>query len=147
MDRYVLSALTEFSSRPKHISIESEKVDFGQLEAELKLLRDLGYSKFRAVQQKNIPGSLIVTEDIRNVRFEHTFPAHASGSFGDDLQQPWLSYEEILQRCREIFVYYRLFGDMSILRYHIKGGGRLLNAAELLIGRALPGWHDTHASR
>jgi FkbM family methyltransferase len=147
MDRYVLGALAEFSARPKHLSIESEKVNFRQLKAELKILYDLGYRKFRAVQQKNIPGTTITTEDIYGVPIKHTFPAHSSGPFGDDLQQPWLDYEQILQVYRKIFTKYRLFGDISFLRYHVKGGGRLLDAVELLIHRPLPGWYDTHASR
>jgi FkbM family methyltransferase len=146
-DRYVLSTLAEFSSRPQHISMESEKVDFVKLQAELKLLCDLGYNKFRAVQQKNIAGSSIITKDINDVSFEYIFPAHTSGPFGDDLRQPWQNYEQILKTYCGIFWKYRLFGDTSVLRYYVKGGGHLLNAVEWLTGRPLPGWYDTHASR
>jgi FkbM family methyltransferase len=144
-DQYVLNALAEFFPRPKYISMESKKVEFRQLQDELKVLCELGYNKFRAVQQKTIPGSSIITRDIYGIGLEHTFPAHASGPFGDDLLQPWLSYEQVLKTYRRIFLKYRLFGDTSILRYHMKGGGRLLSAAEWLTRRPLPGWYDTHA--
>jgi FkbM family methyltransferase len=142
IDRLVLSTLKQFPIRPKHISIESEKVDFSQLESELKLLRDLGYDKFRAVQQATIPGFSINTKDLGGARLEHTFADHASGAFGDDLQQPWESYDEILENYRRIFKYYRWFGDHSVLRRL-----HLMDAAERLLRRSWHSWYDTHATR
>jgi FkbM family methyltransferase len=141
LDRHVLRALEQFPIHPKHISIESEKVDFSQLESELKLLRDLGYDKFRAVQQATIPGLSINTKDLGGASLEHTFRAHASGPFGDDLQQPWESYDEVLENYRKIFKYYRWFGDQSVLRRL-----RVMDAVERLIRRSLQSWYDTHAT-
>jgi FkbM family methyltransferase len=141
-DRHVLKTLEQFPIRPKHISIESEKVDFPQLESELKLLRELGYDKFRAVQQATNPGLSINTKDLEGTSLEHTFGAHASGAFGDDLEQPWESYDEILENYRRIFKYYCWFGDHSILRRL-----RLIDAAERLLRRSWHRWYDTHATR
>lgn len=123
-DRHVLKALQQFRIRPKLISMESEKVEFLNLKSELKLLHDLDYDKFRAVQQKTVPGSSIITEDLCGARIEHTFAADASGPFGDDLPQAWLNYEEVIATYRQIFKCYRLFGDSSVLR-RLKGDGVL----------------------
>jgi FkbM family methyltransferase len=141
-DRHILRTLEEFQIRPKHISIESEKIDFFKLISELNLLRDLGYDNFRAVQQATIPGLSISSRDLGGTSLEHTFAAHASGPFGDDLQQPWESYDEVLESYRRIFKYYRWFGDRSVLRRL-----RLTDAAERLIRRSLQSWYDTHATR
>ncbi len=82
-DRHVLRTLEGFTSRPKHISIESERANFADLESELKMLRDLGYDRFRAIQQTTVPGSSIITKDLEGNFVEHTFPEHSSGGFGD----------------------------------------------------------------
>ena len=59
VDHVVLEALMMFKDRPRYISMESVKIDFDQLRLELDLLRNLGYSKFKIVQQETIPGTKI----------------------------------------------------------------------------------------
>lgn len=147
VDRLALSALKQFEARPRYISIESEKVDFDELCAELSLLRDLGYSKFKVVQQSTVPGSSVRTRRLDGGEFEYVFEMHASGPFGDDIPQPWLNFEEAHEAYARIFESYRRYGDTSrlgrspaLIRKLIKKSYRMFT------GRALPGWHDTHAS-
>ncbi len=146
VDQHVLSVMEQFGERPKHISIESEKVDFLKLQSELKQLCALGYNKFRVVQQQTIPGSAIIIKDSRGTPFRHTFPTHASGPFGDDLQQAWVSYEQAEETYRQIFRCYSLFGDRSFLR-RTKAGWHLMDLVERLTLRSFPGWYDTHATQ
>jgi hypothetical protein len=143
-DLVVLETLLRFEGRPQFLSIESEKVDFSRLEAEFRLLADLGYKKFKPVQQQLIPGSLIRTRNLSGDEFNHRFEMDASGPFGDDLLPPWLNYDECLREYKRIFQRYGMFGDSS---FFARGKGqRLKDMLEKLYKRPLAGWYDTHAA-
>jgi FkbM family methyltransferase len=144
-DVHVLRALRNYSDRPHYLSMEAEKVNFEKLVAELDLLTDLGYRRFKAVQQETIPNSRIRTRTRTGQEFDYTFVSEASGPFGDDLERPWLRYEECLREYRRIFMSYRLFGDTSPIR-RLRIGRHLLSTAVRLCNRPLPGWYDTHAA-
>jgi FkbM family methyltransferase len=149
VDRVVLEALKMFKDRPHYISIESEKVDFDQLKVEMDLLRNLGYSKFKIVQQETIPGTRIRSQTIDGRPFEYVFESHASGPFGDDLPPPWLAYDEALEYHKAVFRRYKYFGDNSHVR---KMPGKAQKIIHMLYRAStgysgpLPGWFDTHAS-
>ncbi len=148
-DKLVLEGLREVNPRPHYVSMESEKVDFSALQAELLLLRELGYSKFKLVQQAVIPGKTIVAKTLDGREFEYTFGRDASGPFGNDISQPWLTFDDALRDYKIIFRRYRLFGDHSLF---IKAPYRIRRCIGLLYKwragyrGALPGWFDTHAS-
>ena len=148
-DHFVLKCLMDFESKPMHISIESEKVDFSALELEIKSLVQLGYSKFRAVQQEDIPGSTRSLTTLDGEVFEYKFDNHASGAFGEDVKQDWRTSIEVLREYRKIFQRYRAFGDHSILNKSPKIVQKPARIAYKLLngyGGPLPGWFDTHAS-
>jgi FkbM family methyltransferase len=148
-DVFVLSCLKEYDCRPVHISVESEKVAFSALTAEISTFVELGYSKFRAVQQALIPGSTLTTKTLKGEDLDYTFENHASGPFGDDVAQPWRSADEIIEEYRGIFDRYRAFGDRSLFAKAPRQIRRLLEIAyKLKTGYRgpLPGWFDTHAS-
>lgn len=54
MDTVCLRALLHFEHKPHYISAESEKVSFAKLIEELDLFTQLGYTRFKAVQQFGI---------------------------------------------------------------------------------------------
>jgi FkbM family methyltransferase len=144
-DHVVLDGLRQLEGRPRYISIESEKVDFARLVAELNTLRDLGYRRFKPVQQASVSGTRIATTTVRGEPLEYVFEVSASGPFGDDLPGRWLSFNECIREYRRIFRLYRLFGDCSIFR-NFRGGPWLPWFLGRLLRRPLPGWYDTHAS-
>ena len=148
-DHLVLEELKSFSNRPQYVSLESEKVDFNALEAELDLLKNLGYTKFKLVQQQSIPGTKITTCALDGQAFDYVFEPHASGPFGADLPAPWISYDEALEQYRAVFRLYRHFGDNSLLRKMPEGIQNFFHKA-YRIGTSyqgpLPGWFDTHAA-
>lgn len=148
-DNYVLKSLKEYKFKPRHVSIESEKVDFSALEAEIITFVDLGYSKFRAVQQARIPGSTLSTKTLNGEDFEYVFEKDASGGFGDDVVQEWKNADEIIEEYRTIFDRYRAFGDRSLFREKPRGIRNFLKFVYRLktgYRGPLPGWFDTHAS-
>jgi FkbM family methyltransferase len=136
-DLTVLSALKTSSELPTFLSIESDKVSFENLTKELDAFVELGYKKFKIVQQATIPGSNVKTETLDGTQLDYTFPLHSSGAFGEDLIGKWLSYDEALRVYRLIFVNYQLYGDNSLLRK--------LRPWDPWAMRN-PGWYDTHAS-
>ena len=48
-----------FDPGHKYVSIKSQKVKFAELEANMMLLGELGYKKFKPVQQACLQGSTI----------------------------------------------------------------------------------------
>ena len=144
-DTVVLDALKSFDERPAYLSIESNKVDLDEVVKELNVLSALGYEKFIAAQQAEIPSKRISTTDLSGKPFTFVFEKDSSGPFGEDLRQPWLSADACMTAYKEIFKLYRIFGDQSLFR-KIPGGLRLRKLLEILWGRPLPGWYDTHAA-
>jgi FkbM family methyltransferase len=144
-DTVVLDALKAFDERPDYLSIESNKVDLAEVQKELNVLSALGYEKFMAVQQADIPNRRLSTVDLSGKPFTFVFERDSSGPFGEDLRQPWLSADGCMAAYREIFKLYRVFGDASLFR-KFPGGLRVRKLLEIVSGRSLPGWYDTHAA-
>ena len=149
VDRLVVEELNAFEERPQYLSLESEKRDFDQLVAEMELLDSLGYNKFKIVQQQFIPGTKFTTHAIDGQLFDYVFQSDASGPFGDDLPQPWLTYGQALKEYKSIYRRYKFFGDYS---YFQNMPGKAQEVVRGLYGMItgyrgpLPGWFDTHAS-
>src|SRR5262249_46281894 len=147
-DQLVLEGLKQQPNRPQYISVESDKVDFGEVKAQLGLLRELGYRKFKAVQQQRIQGSRVETKALDGSKVAHVFEAGASGPFGEDLGGPWLDFDGIIRQYRSIFRDYRYFGDDSLLARFPVLALPFKAVYKLCTGQrgSLPGWYDTHAS-
>lgn len=135
-----LKALLEFENKPDYLSIRSEKVIFSKLLEEFRLLQELGYAKFKAIQQ-DVTDWQVALNGSGNV---YTFQEGASGPFGEETERNWKTYEQVLGEYRRIFVYYWLFGDYSYLTQTEKGKS-FIAKLERIFRRPLPGWYDTHA--
>lgn len=144
-DRLCLEYLQDFWEAPQYLSIESEKIDFSQLERELTMLQTLGYKKFCAVQQARISNTDFLGHDLSGRRLTHQFEPNASGPFGEDLSCCWMDYNQMMIEYKWIFQMYRLFGNDSPCALD----PRLTKLRQQLSHRLsmpLPGWYDTHAS-
>ena len=97
-----------------------------------------------AVQQARIPRTQIATTTLGGDPLYYSFGDSASGAFGDDLPEKWLSYEQCLAEYRGIFRRYRLFGDNSILS-RLPGGKQITRLLGWVRGKPMVGWYDTHA--
>jgi FkbM family methyltransferase len=142
-DRICLSALSESPTRPCYVSVESEKVDFDELISEFRLLEELGYRDFLAVQQADVKRTRLPDASDEGRAIDHSFKDGSSGPFGQDLGG-WRSSEEVIDEYRSIFADYRRFGDATIWQRTLPGRA-LLKAWSLLRGATMPGWYDTHA--
>lgn len=144
MDVVCLESLVQFESKPAHISIESEKVDFAQLIKEFELFEALGYDNYQMINQENI-NLLKEPADSREGKFlNYTFKKGSSGLFGSDFRTPWLSKKKALRNYKWIFYGYKLWGDNSRIKYWF-GMNFIKRILRKLLRHNIPGWYDTHA--
>ena len=144
MDLVALKTLSQYPIKPKYVSIESEKAYWDQLIEEFNVLEELGYDAFNLVEQTGVPKQKIPADSIEGRIINHQFKRGSSGMFGSDLTSQWLSKEEALEKYKEIFKLYRIFGDNSVFTkiYLFRAVKAIL---QRIIQKPLPGWYDTHA--
>ncbi len=144
MDSVCLKALIKFSQKPDYVSIESEKISFDKLILEIKLLQELGYKKFKAVQQSGISRQKEPNPVKEGVYVGHQFSEGSSGLFGEDLPGKWKNDNQILCQYKFIFLLYRWFGDYGKMKRNFMGRF-LAKKIRKTLRKPLPGWYDTHA--
>jgi hypothetical protein len=142
-DLLCLRALESFPLRPKYVSIESATVRWPDALEEFSVLRGLGYSKFKLVQQRDVPKQRCPDPPAEGRYVDHRFEKGASGLFGNELPDEWMSEREALKAYRSKFLRYRLVGDESIL-WRSKYRQYLYNRYLSRLFRV--GWYDTHAT-
>jgi FkbM family methyltransferase len=115
-DMLCLKALRSCTSRPKYLSVESNKTSWEGLRREFEVLRELGYSRFKVVQQETVDSQVCPFPAKEGSYVDHHFNADASGLFGEEAPGHWLSESEALRIYRGIFLRYKLVGDDALLR-------------------------------
>jgi FkbM family methyltransferase len=143
-DTICLKSLLDFDLKPDYVSIESEKVLFDKLVEEIKLLEQLGFAEFMAVQQDNIASTVTPNPSKEGIFVEHNFQRGSSGLFGKELLGNWKTKKEILREYNRIFYNYKLFGDLSLLQ-RFWFGRAIVDLLATGLRKPLPGWYDTHA--
>ena len=148
-DQLCVKALRSASQRPRYLSFESTMTSWQELLAEFALLRELGYRRFKVVNQLKVPKQICPRPPLEGRFVEHTFVHGASGCFGHEAPGRWLSESAAIALYRAIFVHYRLFapeGLLGHLRWHRRG--RLIAGAHRAMKRFFPEpvWFDTHAT-
>lgn len=138
-----LRALRQFETLPDYISIRSEKVIFRRLEDEFDIFEELGYDRFKAVQQHFAEHRMPLPSS-NGEKLIHKFAEGASGPFGEETDGKWKTREQVLKDYRKIFVLYWLFGDYSYL-IQSERGKNFVKQLERVARRSLPSWYDTHA--
>lgn len=142
-DILCLEALTGQKSLPKFVSIETEKLSWKKLRKEVALLEELGFSRFKVVNQIEVPEQVCPASPREGVEAQHRFPFGASGQFGEEAPGQWVPAWYALLLYRKIFLKYKLVGNYGVfpnLHKSIKDRPRLKRAIH-------PGWHDIHAKR
>jgi Methyltransferase FkbM domain len=108
-DLLCLEDLTKSEYRPNFISIERQPFLWDQLE-ELALLRALGYTRFKIVDQKAIMRQRPPKPAREGIYVDHRFEFDATGLFGEELPGPWLSYGGAIARNAAIVAQSKGFG-------------------------------------
>ncbi len=139
-DLLCLRALRKSASRPRYISLESTKTSWVGLLQEFSLLKELGYSKFKVVQQRHVSTQICPFPAREGNYVDHRFESDASGLFGEEAPGRWLTEVEAIEEYQKIFRLYRLFGEDGLFT-RSSLSRRLVHRAGLE-----PGWYDTHAA-
>lgn len=140
-DMLCLRALAKTRARPQFLSIESTKTSWRELIAEFDALRQLGYNRFKVINQAMVQQQLEPGPVREGVFANHRFPPDSTGLFGDDLPGAWLNRRQALTRYAVIFLRYKLFGDNTL-------GKKIARRMPARLRRRLiPDWFDTHATR
>lgn len=101
-DVLCLEDLMKSEDRPNFISIERQPFLSDQL-TELRLLKALGYTRFKIVDQKTVTRQQQPEPAREGVYADHQFEFDATGLFGDESPGPWLLYGEAIARNTAIF--------------------------------------------
>lgn len=142
-DMMCLEALLDRHERPSFVSIESDKLSWTGLRQEFALLAQLGYRRFKLVNQLLVPEQVPPSPPREGAAADYTFPPGATGLFGEEAPRRWLPRWLALLVYRWIFLKYRLVGNYGLLpNFHrrFKDRPRLQRLVH-------PGWYDTHAGR
>jgi FkbM family methyltransferase len=160
-DLDALKSLIGSPDTPPFISIESEKRDWKRLMDELLTFRELGYSRYKIVDQTLVEFQECPKPAREGNYCSHVFQDGSSGLFGEELPGSWISFPEAVEAYRQIFRGYALNGDNGLFRpgrgsifyilgriqqtaYRLRKFAGYVNPADILPPAA---WYDTHAAR
>lgn len=150
-DMVCVNALKRFSKRPNYISIESDKTSLAKIIKEINTLYDLGYDRFAAVEQTDIPFAQTPPYPAIEGTYtpEYRFELGCTGLFGSELHG-WKSKQGIVLKYYIIGLSYYLLGDRGIMEAWSFKGAWVFRAIvrrtlRLFTRATVPGWYDTHA--
>jgi len=143
-DHVCLDKLREFDVHPDYLSIESDKLSINAIEDELQLLGELGYNRFKAVQQGTVAQQKIPNPPLEGTQVVTKIQPDSSGLFGRETPGKWQDRAAIVSRYRRIMLGYRWFGNDSFMRSN-RYARQIWRLMQRISGRPIPGWYDTHA--
>lgn len=138
-DLLCVEALRSVPTRPRYISIESNKLSLRGVGRELDLLAELGYGGFKVVPQHEVAGQRPPKPCREGRAVDHVFNEGSSGLFGEEAPGRWTDASSALKTYRSIFWRYRLVGDDPLIK-----SWRVRTALQRHFGLTA-GWYDTHA--
>ncbi|MGA9380244.1 MAG: FkbM family methyltransferase [Phormidium sp.] len=139
-DLLCVKALRQFDTKPRFISIESTKESWNAMLEELAVFQELGYQKFKAINQAKIVKQVCPSPAKEGQYVPDKFEYGASGLFGEETPGNWLSHSEIINVYKSIFWIYKIIGINGII-YPFPLGKKLLEGLNIK-----EPWYDTHAS-
>jgi FkbM family methyltransferase len=139
-----LKKLGDFEQKPDYVSIESSKTSLSAIQEELDILTGLGFDSFKAVQQAMVAGKQAPQPAKEGLDIAYQLAHDASGLFGRELEDEWLSESQVKRRYRGIFWGYRVFGNDTFMRKN-RFARRIWQMLQRRLQRPIPGWFDTHA--
>jgi FkbM family methyltransferase len=145
-DLLCIEALRYFKQRPRYISVESRATSpvFGirQTLYELRLMRELGYKRFKYVDQTSIPGTRTRLK-LQGEVVDFVFPEDSSGPFGDELPGIWLPYFAASILGVTLRIVDDLCGHSG--RFHGTWMGKQFRRLRIQLTGVDDKWYDLHA--
>jgi FkbM family methyltransferase len=97
-DRLCLEALKEFRRRPRYVSFELNLATFEETFLALKLLWDLGYRRFKLVNQALHHLIRLPSPALEGNHVDFRFKKRMSGPFGEETPGPWMTIDQTAER-------------------------------------------------
>ena len=161
-DQLCLAALRKFPTHPRFVSFECSFTDFEQTFDALSTLWQLGYHRFKLVNQANHPFVRLPKPAREGSYVDMKLDGTMTGPFGEEIPGEWLGIEELVERrlrlgkeqaLRERYAASGTLLGLPLHRFHdpLK---RLYNAPPVRMARAAyarvrgrepGGWFDIHA--
>ncbi len=138
-DVLCLKALADFAEKPTYVSIEASLKSFEETFEELSLLWNLGYRRFKIVNQAMNKKVKCPNPPLEGSYVDYRFDATCSGPFGEEAPGEWMSVEETIVRYRRLLWEQKYFGAAGRLYKRL-----IQRLYELLKGEKA-GWYDIHA--
>ena len=130
MDLAAVQSLSTTEVRPRYLSMETSfarSMDFRAIEEDFETLTDLGYDRFKIVDQDSVDTRL----------------SGPSGAFGEESPGQWLSGQAALDSfrafCRKMWLPLLLYRNRRIFLYYSRAVRRLYGKCPNL------SWYDIHA--
>ncbi|QYU67054.1 FkbM family methyltransferase [Leptolyngbya sp. 15MV] len=144
-DHVAIEALRGVVDRPDYVSFEWPSTA-ERMAQTLRTLTELGYQSFAFVQQALLPDREAVVTAADGSRRPYRFEDGASGPFGGDLLQRWVTADAIQRLARIHMALNHAVGPGGWIE-GIPGGWRLQRAINRRSGYPYPGWFDVHGRR
>lgn len=143
-DQLCIRALIDRDDRPDFTSIESHAWLYDETLADLELLRQAGYTKFKIIPQHDIMRQRPPAKSLEGLPIDYTFVSGSSGLFGRELPGRWMSFDQTCARYRHIYRNVRMVGMHNGRFRDVKN--RYVKAALNRVFAGGTGWYDTHAT-
>jgi FkbM family methyltransferase len=146
MDRRALESLAATSVRPRYVSMETSfarNPSFAAIHGDFELLSTLGYDRFKIIDQTQVEHHIPPNPPLAGTYVPIRFTSGASGLFGEESPDPWLTREGALASFKRLirwkWLEVRLYRNMRYYLLYCKIRFRLTGRYSNL------GWYDIHA--
>jgi hypothetical protein len=139
-----LMALRHSAMRPQHVSVESSATSMADTFAQLEVLYELGYRRFKIVAQHAVSKQRCPFPAREGAFVDHRFPPTSSGLFGEEAPGDWISLTRLKRLYRRYHALIRLVGPHTGMYRRVRN--RWVRAGLRRVFPGAFGWYDTHAT-
>lgn len=141
-DLLCVGQLFSLPERPRYISIEAPVEDISECNEAIDSLAELGYRKFKIVNQQLHYKHRCPNPPREGVYFDQRFDTFMSGPFGEESPGDWKNEKYTRKRLRGLCVAEKILGKegkLPFLRSHV-------NSLRAAFGLEPYSWYDIHAA-
>jgi len=138
-DLLCLKSLENFEEISKYVSIEAGLNSFEETFSELSLLWNLGYRKFKIVNQAMNYIIKCSNPPLEVAYVDYNFDGTCSGPFGEEAPGTWMNIEDIFVNYRRLLKEQKYFGANG------KMYPTVFHKVYEVLKREPAGWYDFHA--
>ena len=144
-DILCLNGLIHSKEKPKYISVESSATSIKETFTHLKMLKQLGYTKFKTVAQQNIQNQRCPNPAREGTFVDYQFEYGSSGLFGEEIPGKWRSIQRVKLEYLRYHIECRIIGLHNGV-FRNTSNQKIKKLLRRIFKRGAEGWYDTHAT-